>query len=103
MKKEMDGVTAFATLLATVVLFIFNAFVTFWIGYFLGWLAMKTVGSPLTYGLNCLFATTMFKETMQSIKGIIKDIKIIPIKKFSIKNLPVFIFHNIYKNFVKII
>ena len=34
MKKEMDGVTVFATLLATVVLFIFNAFVTFWIGYF---------------------------------------------------------------------
>ena len=64
MKKEMNGVTAFATLLAAVVLFIFNAFVTFWIGYFLGWLAMKTVGSPLIYGLNCLFATTMFKETM---------------------------------------
>lgn len=63
-KEEMNGMTAFVTLLAAVLLFIFNAFLTFWIGYFLGWLAMKTVGSPLTYGLNCLFATTVFKETM---------------------------------------
>lgn len=53
------GSTAFLILVI-----LFTPFVLFWICYFIGWIAVFTIGDVLAFGLNTLFQTTYFTKDM---------------------------------------
>lgn len=50
--KEKSAVVG--AIVAVVIIFILEPFLTFWLGYFCGWLAKIFIGSRLVEGLNLL-------------------------------------------------
>ena len=56
-------------LIATIILIILLPLLTYWLGYFDGWLAMKTVGDPLISSINAVFGTSFSVTALPKIGG----------------------------------
>ena len=51
-------------ILTTVILWLIDPWLSFWLAYCGGWIAKITIGTPLTQALNTLFNTTKFTPSM---------------------------------------
>lgn len=58
-------------LLLLIILILLLPFITYWCGYFDGWLAMKLLGAKLTDSLNIAFNTNFVPEDLPHIGGVI--------------------------------
>lgn len=61
-KKEDDAKTMgalFGGLILIILFIIFESYLYYWLGYFTGWLAAKTIGGPLVEALNMTFNTNI--------------------------------------------
>lgn len=59
------------TTIISIILIIFIApFLSFWLGYFCGWITKLTVGTPLTNGINTI-GIPITKEQLPLISGVI--------------------------------
>lgn len=59
-----DGITILGALALIVIAVIVMPFVSFWLSYFGGWIAMKIIGNTLCNALNTCFGTTRFEPWM---------------------------------------
>jgi hypothetical protein len=64
--NELEAISA---IIVVIILIILLPLLTYWFGYFDGWLAMKTVGNPLITSINEVFGTSFSVTALPKIGG----------------------------------
>jgi len=68
--NELDEVAeVISAIIVVTILIILLPLLTYWFGYFDGWLAMKTVGNPLIASINEVFGTSFSVRALPKIGG----------------------------------
>lgn len=61
----------FGILIGLVIYLLLFPFISFWIGYFVGWLSSLVIGNIFAYGISTIFHITFLPSYMPLLGGII--------------------------------
>lgn len=71
-KDNNDDLIGFFVAIFALIAFVFLLpLLTYWFGYFDGWLAMRTVGDPLISSINAVFGTSFSVTALPKIGGVL--------------------------------